>query len=196
MLFTMLLKKSLPYRIKLYQSNHPMIAESLKNIGFTYCQLSDVSEGLKYFELALKIEQQLYQGNHRKVALSLHNIGFTYYKLGNISKGIKYFEDALKMYKALYQINHPYIATSLDNISVIYQDLGDANKVVELKKQAYLIFIRSLSLDHLVTKLIKSYLEKASPEFIKNNETREFILQRGDFEEVTLEVKQRIQKKF
>lgn len=38
------------------------------------------------------------------------------------------------------------------------------------------------------------YIKKWVIIFIKNNETREFILQRGDFEEVTLEMKQKIQK--
>ncbi|HJD65912.1 MAG TPA: hypothetical protein LFV91_02350 [Rickettsia endosymbiont of Bembidion nr. Transversale] len=99
------------------------------------------------------------------------------------------------MRKAVHKSSHPKIADSLNNVGIAYEKLSDVNKSTELYKQAYLIFMRSLSLDHPRTKELKSYLEKAAPEFIKNNETREFILQRGDFEEITLEVKQKIQKK-
>ncbi|WCR56516.1 hypothetical protein [Rickettsia asembonensis] len=56
------------------------------------------------------------------------------------------------------------------------------------------MYEQTLGLDHLDTKRLKIALEEKAPEFIKNNETREFILQRGDFEEVTLEIKQKIQK--
>lgn len=55
--------------------------------------------------------------------------------------------------------------------------------------------VKTSGINHPHTKELKSYLEKNTPEFIKNNETREFILQRGDFEEVTLQIKQKIQKR-
>ena len=188
------LKEALKLFQELYRGNHPKVAESFGSIGLTYHKLGNISEGLKYFELALKMEQELYKGNHPDIAISLSNIGFTYHRLGNIFKGLKYFEDALKMYKALYQSNRPYVATSLNNISITYQVSGDTNKTLELKKQAYLMFMQTLSSNYAITKELKNYLEKNAPEFIKNNETREFILQRGDFEEVTLEIKQKIQK--
>ncbi|KJV91917.1 hypothetical protein [Rickettsia bellii] len=57
------------------------------------------------------------------------------------------------------------------------------------------MYVQTLGLKHSHTKNLESYIKIISPEFIKNNETREFILQRGDFEEITLEVKQKIQKK-
>ncbi|ARD87442.1 hypothetical protein A3305_02835 [Rickettsia amblyommatis] len=53
------------------------------------------------------------------------------------------------------------------------------------------MYVQTLGLGHYKAKNLS---QKIAPEFIKNNETREFILQRDDFEEVTLEIKQKIQK--
>ncbi|CAK6510770.1 hypothetical protein [Rickettsia helvetica] len=57
------------------------------------------------------------------------------------------------------------------------------------------MYVQTLGLEHPNAKFIRSYLKTMAPEFIKNNETRELILQRSDFEEVTLQIKQKIQKR-
>ncbi|QQV74493.1 hypothetical protein H6P87_00027 [Rickettsia tillamookensis] len=184
---------ALKMRQKLYQGNHPSIADSLSNIGVIYEKLGDISRGLGYKKEALTMQQKLYQGNHVAIATSLNNVGTAYDKLGYIFVSLKYFESGLKMFQELHQGNHPDIAGFLTNIGLAYHKLDDAYKAIELYKQAYLMRVQTLGAAH-PDKELKSYLEKIAPEFIKNNETREFILQRGDFKEVTLEIKQKLQK--
>jgi|GEM_PF-4639864 len=195
-------QEALKIRQELYQSNHPNIATLLINVGRSYQILGNTSEGLKYFNEGLKILQQLYKGNHSSIAISLQRIGLAYKDLGNISESLKYLNKALKIFQKIYRQNHINIAESFINLARSFVSLafaygksGDMNKATELYKQSYLMRIHTSDLDHPTTKELKSYLERKAPEFIKNNETREFIFQRGDFEEVTLEVKQRIQKK-
>lgn len=178
----------------IYRGNHSSTADSLTNVGVTYDKLGNTTKALEYFELALKMYQALYKNDHPCIAGSLNNVGLAYEKLGYISKGLKYKEEALKIYQRLYQANHPCIASSFSSIALSYKKSEDTNKAIELCKQAYLMYGQTLGLEHPNTKFIRSYLKTVTPEFIKNNEIREFILQRGDFEEVTLEIKQKIQK--
>lgn len=181
-------------RKELYQGNHFDIAESLNNIGEIYQILGDSTKALMYCKKALKMFQVIPQSDCFYIATLLNNVGTAYCKLSNPSKGLKYLKEALKIYQELYQGNHYYIAQSFNNISAAYYYSGDTNKAIELYKQAYLMYKQTLGLDHLDTKRLKIALEAKAPEFIKNNETREFILQRGDVEEVILEIKQKIQK--
>jgi tetratricopeptide (TPR) repeat protein len=188
------LKEALKIYQELYPSNHPGVAIFLNNIGEAYRDLGDVSKGITYLKKALKMRKALYPNNPSDIAGSLNNIGLVYIDSGSVSKGITYLEKMLKIYQELYQGNHYYIAQSFNNISAAYYYSGDTNKAIELYKQAYLMYEQTLGLDNLDTKRLKIALEEKAPEFIKNNETREFILQRGDFEEVILEIKQKIQK--
>ncbi|ABE04715.1 Tetratricopeptide repeat-containing protein [Rickettsia bellii RML369-C] len=182
----------------LYQDNPLHIVSMLNtfnSIGAAYYKLGNTSEGLKYLKYVLEMYKALYQNNNPYIASALNNVGEAYKGLGNISKGLEYLEEALNMNQKLYKCNHSSIAGSLDNVSLAYEKLKDTNKSIELCKQAYLMYVQTLGLKHSHTKNLESYIKIISPEFIKNNETREFILQRGDFEEITLEVKQKIQKK-
>ncbi|BBJ30927.1 hypothetical protein RAS_00360 [Rickettsia asiatica] len=140
--------------------------------------------------------QELHQGNHLNIADSLIKVGTAYKSLGNISKGLKYKEEALKIYQRLYQGNHPCIASSFSSIALSYKKSEDTNKAIELCKQAYLMYVQTLGLEHPNAKFIRSYLKTMAPEFIKNNETREFILQRSDFEEVTYKLNKKYKKEF
>ncbi|HJD56260.1 MAG TPA: tetratricopeptide repeat protein [Rickettsia endosymbiont of Pyrocoelia pectoralis] len=188
-------EKALKMYQRLYGGNHPDIANSLINVGWAYGKLKNIEEELKYQEEALKMYQELYQGNHPSIVHSLNSVGLVYQILGYISKALRYKENALKMCQELYQRNHYEIAWSFDVIGIIYEKLGDTNKALELCKQSYLMYVQTLGLDHPHTKKLENYLEKAAPEFIKNNETREFIFQRGDFDEFTLDIKEKIQQK-
>ncbi|MCC8377942.1 MAG: tetratricopeptide repeat protein [Rickettsia endosymbiont of Graphium doson] len=168
---------------------------TFNSIGAAYYKLGSTSEGLKYLKYVLEMYKALYQNNNPYIASALNNVGEAYKGLGNISKGLEYLEEALNMNQKLYKCNHSSIAGSLDNVSLAYEKLKDTNKSIELCKQAYLMRVQTSGMNLHHTESLKNYLEEKVPEFIKNNETREFILQRGDFEEVTLEVKQKIQKK-
>lgn len=155
-------------------------ASLYQKIGkYNECVLYKFEDSLKYCQEALKAYQAVYQSNNPNIAHSFNNIGWAYEKLYNNMIALKYKEASLKMYKAAYQNNHTDIANSLFNVGITYEKLGDINKAVELCKQGYLMHVQTLGLNHFKTKNLKNYLEKNSPEFIKNNETREFILQRG-----------------
>ncbi|ASX28271.1 hypothetical protein BA173_05610 [Rickettsia sp. MEAM1 (Bemisia tabaci)] len=189
------LEEALKIRQALYQADHPDIANSLNNVGLVYKDLDNISKGLEYFKKALEMKQKLYQIDHPTIITSLNNVNTVYDKLNHISKELRYKEEAFRMIKILYKGNHHYIILSFIDIGTVYRKLGDISKAKELHKQAYLMYVQTLGLKHSHTKNLESYIKIISPEFIKNNETREFILQRRDFEEVTLEVKQKIQKK-
>ncbi|WP_342169818.1 tetratricopeptide repeat protein [Rickettsia endosymbiont of Seladonia tumulorum] len=189
------LEEALKIRQALYQADHPDIANSLNNVGLVYKDLDNISKGLEYFKKALEMKQKLYQIDHPTIITSLNNVNTVYDKLNHISKELRYKEEAFRMIKILYKGNHHYIILSFIDIGTVYRKLGDISKAKELHKQAYLMYVQTLGLKHSHTKNLESYIKIIAPKFIRNNETREFILQRGDFEEITLEVKQKIQKK-
>ena len=61
-------------RQKLYQDNHPDIAQSLNNIGNAYYDLKDYDNALKYSKQTLDIRQMFFIGDHPDVLRSLNNV--------------------------------------------------------------------------------------------------------------------------
>jgi tetratricopeptide (TPR) repeat protein len=179
---------------ELYQGNYPMTASCLNNIAIIYETLLDnPQQALAYLEQALKMRQGLYQGNHLDIAESLHYIGIAYGALGDYQQALIYLEQALKMKCKIFQKKHSTIAHSLNKIGIVYGKLGDTAKEMEFYKQSFIIYINVLGKENPHTINFQKIIYKLEPEFIKSNESRIFIIERGDINSLTLKVKEKIQ---
>ncbi len=79
-------KKALEMWQKSLPENHPDIATSLNNIGYSYYNLGKHQEALEYFKKALEMRQKLLPENHPDIAATLNNLRQSYDKLPDHQK--------------------------------------------------------------------------------------------------------------
>jgi len=84
-------------RQKVLPEDHPEIATSLNNLGFSYSILGDHQKSLEYYQKALKLFQKVLPKDHPDIASSLNNFGFSYSILGDHQKSLEYYQKALEM---------------------------------------------------------------------------------------------------
>ena len=94
-------KKALDIQLVLFGENHPDVATSYNNIGFTYGELGDNQKKLEYEEKALKIRVSLFGSIHPDVADSYNSVGSTYKAFGQVETANEYFRKSAAIWKGL-----------------------------------------------------------------------------------------------
>ncbi|MCT4635269.1 MAG: tetratricopeptide repeat protein [Rickettsiales bacterium] len=129
--------KTLKLKKIIYTHNHPSIALSLNNYGYSLCILKHINEGIQFLEKALAIYKTLHEdNNHPDTARTLNNLGYYYIKIGKYKKGTQYQKLSLKMREELYGSKHPAIAASLIKLGKASHDMGDYKSSLEFHKKA------------------------------------------------------------
>ena len=86
--------KALEIRERVLPPEHPSLATSYNNVGYTYGDLGDHKQALEYQLKALAIQERVLPGNHPSLALSCSNIAITYYDLGRIGEAATHMRRA------------------------------------------------------------------------------------------------------
>lgn len=155
--------------------NDFLTARVLYNIGLAHLALKgkeDVQEGLRRSRECLKICKELFTEDNHQTALALNSISVACRELGGeyMEEGWKKANQSLTMLQRLFPSNHPDVGMALNNLGAYYSVLGDGNNALELKKQAYGIYLATFREDYKKTKEIKSDIELLEPGFFKSHE--------------------------
>jgi tetratricopeptide (TPR) repeat protein len=129
-------------------ADHPNIATSFNNIGFTLGELGRYEEALKKQEAALEILQRVLPPDHPNIATSFNNIGFTLDDLGRHKEALEKHKAALGIRQQVLPPEHPNIAISLNNIGGTLGKLGRYDEALKKKEAALDIIQRVLPSDH------------------------------------------------
>jgi tetratricopeptide (TPR) repeat protein len=192
-------EQALEMQRELYLGNHSAVALSLNNLAFAYKAKGDMEQFLSYLKEALNMRQALYPYDHPIVATTLNSVGAAYHTKQDMENSFIYFEQALKMRQSLYQGNHPDVAESLNNVGIAYKAKGDNGKSLVYLEQSLKMFQEIYQSNHpniaeLLNKVGDAYLklgDNAKNSFYHNGKLT--IKQRGDIDEATIAVKQKIQ---
>ncbi len=118
----------------------------LRQLSFTYEELTDIERFLSLNTSALKIASQI---NHEvEENLCLFNIGYYYDAVEDYSQALRYYMDALSISRALQDFE--YESLCLTNISNIYLELGDYDKALEYMRDVLRIDREKLKEDSYV----------------------------------------------
>ena len=107
-------------------------ANILTELGTIFYHLGEINKALKYFEKALKLNEDL--GNKEGMAIGLGNIGIVYQIKGELDKALEYYGKALKLNEDL-GIKEG-IAIGLGNIGIVYRIRGELDKALEYHGKA------------------------------------------------------------
>lgn len=187
------LEKALDMQQKGDKGSNVYLSKTLHLTGMAYVVLREPQKALTYLEKARTVQQELHQGNHFHTAEILYQIGMAYIVLGDMQKALTYFEQALTMNHKIFQNKHIMIANTLSKLGEVYGHFGDIAKKLELYKKSYIMYKNILGQENSNTKKLHAILTQLNPEFIKSKESRNFIIKRGDIDNLTLQVKEKIQ---
>ncbi|MBI4777939.1 tetratricopeptide repeat protein [Candidatus Desantisbacteria bacterium] len=140
---------------------HPLVGQSMNNIGLTYYLLKDYSQAIKCYEQGLTILGKSFGQDHPCMIQTINNLGLAWYGFKEYRKAIGYFEQALSINRKILETdNHPDIALSLKYIGLSFYSLGEIEKGKEYLKNSLSIFQHTLGPKHVYTKSTRELLEK------------------------------------
>ena len=118
--------------------DHPDIAWSLDNVGYSLWFLGNAQEALAYHKQALAMSKRLYKDqDHPHIAAYLNGVGWSLGELGSHQEALGYFKQALAMSKQVYKDqDHPHIAAYLNNVGWSLGHLGSHQEALAYHKQA------------------------------------------------------------
>ena len=131
-----LAEEALAMRQRLYEGDHPDVADSLNNLANALYELGERRWARELHEQALAMRQRLYEGDHPDVAISLNNLAVHMTDLGEDERARELDEQALAMRQRLYEGDHPDVAKSLDSLASALSGLGEHGRARELAEQA------------------------------------------------------------
>ncbi|MDI6780562.1 MAG: tetratricopeptide repeat protein [bacterium] len=139
---------------------HPLVGQSMNNLGLTCYLLKDYFSAIEYYEQGLTIMGKSFGQDHPAMIQTINNLGLAWYGLGEYRKAIGYFEQALSINRKILETNHPDIALSLKYIGLSFCSTGEIEKGKEYLKNSLSIFQHTLGHKHVYTKSTKELLEK------------------------------------
>ncbi len=101
-------------------------ADALHNIGFCHNGNGDASNGLSFYQRALKIREQIV--DKKGIANSFIGIGVIYSEQGDVQKALDYYRKALAIQESIGDKDGA--AYSLNNIGFIYNNLKNTEEAL------------------------------------------------------------------
>jgi len=166
------------------------------SIAYTYHELENLEEALRYIHLALKYYERV--GNTSQIANCNNFIGSIYYQLNDNDMALKYYNKSLK-----FSQNNPKgkdYAFVIGNIGLIKNREKKYDKAIELFQKAALILTRpsdKMALANIYNNLADTYYSivnysKSEEYFNKANETQQNYLSSLNYHKKYLAVKDSI----
>ncbi|CAH1252541.1 TTC28 [Branchiostoma lanceolatum] len=119
---------------------HPVIAESLNNLGTALINIGDHRKAVSYFEQSLQMMRGIYGEDtaHSDIASALNNLGTTWSYHGDLRKAVSYYEQSLQMMRKIHGVDtaNPDIAGSLNNLGNAWWALGEHREAVSYYEQS------------------------------------------------------------
>lgn len=126
-----LLNQSIEIKKRIYQPNHPMIADSVEILGSFLDSTGLHAQAIEQYQTALSLNVAAFGGKHIKVGNIYNSMAMAYDALEEYEKGIRYLALAKQIVGAIRPPTHTDLANINSNIATIYRHAG------ELKKSLY-----------------------------------------------------------
>lgn len=132
--------EQLEIRKRIYQGDHPEIAESMNNRGFLLAALERFQEAENMYNSALAMDRRVHGEMHPDVATDYNNLGGLMHNLHRLDEAESFYRRACNIYKKLEGDETPNVAMCLSNIASVYKDRGNFIEAEPLFRKALLIY--------------------------------------------------------
>ena len=141
-------EQALAIRRKSLPPDHPLIADSLNNLGVVQRELREYAAAKQSHEQALAILRKSLPPDHPDIAQSLNNLGLVQDALREYAAAKQSLEQALAIFRKSLPPDHPLIATCLNNLGAVQYALREYAAAKQSDEQVLAIFRKSLPPDH------------------------------------------------
>ena len=138
----------LAIREKVFNQEHPRVANSLTNLALLYKSSGDYARAESLFKRALSILEKFFDQEHPDVVQSLINLALLYKSSGDYARAESLFKRALAIREKTLGAEHPDVAQSLTNLATLYYSSGDYVEAEPLYKRALAIRKKTLGPEH------------------------------------------------
>jgi len=103
------------------------IGKALNNIGYVHNERGESGQGLNYFKLSLRLDEEL--GDKPGIANSIQNLGAVYLSIGQIENALDCFLKSVKLFEELKDDNGKSYA--YNNLGFIHENLDEKEKALD-----------------------------------------------------------------
>jgi tetratricopeptide (TPR) repeat protein len=143
-----LFEQALASNLKIYDENHPEVANSRSNLAAILRQLGDLPRARALFERALASELKTYGHDHPKVATTHANLAGLLRQLGDLREAQWHFERALASDIKTYGDDHLEVAITRANLAGLLQERGDRFAARAFYEQALVSHLKTYGESH------------------------------------------------
>ncbi|CAF1114435.1 unnamed protein product [Adineta ricciae] len=118
------------------------------DLGRIKDQQGDHEAAIRYYELAIAVNEKILSENHPFLAASYNNIGLVYSKMEQYSKALSFYEKVLDIDQKTLPGNHPDLATSYNNIGLLYANMKEYKKALSFYEKTLAILQEALPANH------------------------------------------------
>ena len=105
--------------IKVVGHDHPLVADTNKNIGVVHWNLADYEKALFHYGKAQEVFVALYGYEHLNVASTYCNMANVFEEQGQYEKALEYYQKDLEITSKVVGQDHPRIADTKRRIAVL-----------------------------------------------------------------------------
>ena len=133
---------------KLHGSRHPLVADTLINLGSIHSNQGNNKEAETEYRQALEIYRNWYGGTHPEVASSLTALGQALNREGRLNEAEENLKQALAIQEQVYGPVHHRVALALNELARVEMGLGRLNEAEAQYRRAGTIYQALYSENH------------------------------------------------
>jgi len=139
---------ALQIREQVLDDKHPLMANSLNNMGYIEHARGELDAARSYYERTLALRRTLWQDDHPDIAVSLKNLGTVIQDQGDLAEARRLLEQALAIY--IRSVGEEHLRTSfcLDSLGVLLHEQGDLDDARDFLTRALSIRRATYREDH------------------------------------------------
>ncbi len=143
-----LLENALEARTRLLGNQHPVVADSLQNLGANQLAKGELAAAEPLYRQALEIRERVFGGEHLSVAETLNDLGVLFRRTDRLQEAERVLLRALDIRQTQLGDNHPKVAESLNNLGMTLQDQGRYGDSYRLLQRSLAIQQQLLPANH------------------------------------------------
>jgi tetratricopeptide (TPR) repeat protein len=137
------LRSSLRAREKLY-GNHPLVAETMVNLGGVLEDLGRPAEAESLYRQGLAVSEKTLGADHDQVSATLNNLALLVGRSGRVSEGEALYRRAIAMDLKKLGADHPAVGIGYFNLADLTCRAGDPGTGIPSSRRALAILSKSL----------------------------------------------------
>ena len=141
-----------------------------------YAELGYYDEALKYYQMALKINESVQGPEHPFTATMYNNMARVFEDQGDYTAALKYYKEALAINQKTKGMEHPDILSIYSHMATVYSEQGSFKEALNYCKKALVIQEKVLEAENPETAMTYSNIAAVYGEQGNNEEALKYFM--------------------